>query len=39
MLYRDAGTLPAIATGIVRAYLPDASPAEFARAGLSLTRR
>jgi len=39
LLYRDEAALPGIAAAIVRAYLPDASAAQLARAGLSLVRR
>lgn len=36
LLYTDEAGLPAIAAAIVRAYLPDASLADLARAGVSL---
>lgn len=39
LLYRDEAELPRIAGAIVKAYLPDASVADLARAGLSLMRR
>ena len=39
LLYRDEAELPKIAGAIVKAYLPDASVSDLARAGLSLMRR
>jgi len=39
LLYRDEAELPKIAGAIVKAYLPDASVADLARAGLSLIKR
>jgi len=39
LLYRDEAELPRIAGAIVKAYLPDASVGDLARAGLSLIRR
>ncbi|MBO9577662.1 MAG: DUF2156 domain-containing protein [Microbacteriaceae bacterium] len=39
LLYRDEAELPRIAAAIVRAYLPDASPGQLVRTGLSLGRR
>ncbi|MGO2110198.1 MAG: bifunctional lysylphosphatidylglycerol flippase/synthetase MprF, partial [Pseudoclavibacter sp.] len=38
LLYRDEGDLPAIGSGLTRAFLPDASLAQFAAAGLELAR-
>lgn len=39
LLYRDEAALPKIAGAIVKAYLPEASVGDLARAGLSLARR
>jgi len=39
LIYPDESALPRIAAAIARAYLPDATPAELARAGLSLLKR
>jgi len=39
LLYRDEADLPAIAVALVRAYLPDASAIDLARAGLQMVRR
>ncbi|WP_353618950.1 bifunctional lysylphosphatidylglycerol flippase/synthetase MprF [Microbacterium sp. ASV49] len=39
LLYRDEGDLAGIATGLTRAFLPDATLRQFAGAGLDLVRR
>ncbi len=39
LLYRDEGDLGAIASGLTRAFLPDATLRQFAGAGLDLVRR
>lgn len=38
LLYRDEGDLPAIAAGLTKAFLPDATLRQFAGAGLELVR-
>lgn len=38
LLYRDEGDLPAIAAGLTKAFLPDATLRQFAGAGLELAR-
>jgi len=39
LLYRDEADLPAIAVALVRAYLPDASAMDLARAGIQMVHR
>ena len=39
LVYRDEADLPAIALALVRAYLPDASALDLARAGVQMARR
>jgi lysylphosphatidylglycerol synthetase-like protein (DUF2156 family) len=39
LLYREEGDLARIATGLTRAFLPDATLRQFAGAGLDLVRR
>ena len=38
LLFRDEGDLPRIGAALTRAFLPDATPRQFARAGLELVR-
>lgn len=38
LVYRDEGDLPRIGAGLTRAFLPDATARQFARAGLDLVR-